>query len=116
MVQLILILIDSGWSCGSAAFAASHSEIVVVQDRVEQQRKAAVRFVPPHRVVGKHHYVTSPDRNIDYGCFTRKLSTAGEHAADKQVLFRSETQDDPRPCFRWWNSCRIGRRRRQRHI
>ena len=75
----------------ATAFAAADAEVVVVEDRVEQKRKAAVSFVAPHRVVCKHHDVAAADRNVDDRRLPCELRAAGKHTANEQFLFRSKS-------------------------
>src|SRR5688572_6183985 len=75
---------------------AVYTEIVVVQDRVEEQRETSVRLVAPHRVVCEHHDVAFADRYVDHGGFACEFRTSCEHAADEKFLFRSKLQHDTR--------------------
>ena len=94
--QILLFFVRSRRRGGPWWLAPADAEIVIVQDRVEQQRKAAVRLVPPHRIVGEHHDVALADGNVDDRGFSRKLGTAREHSADKQFLSRSRNRKTTR--------------------
>src|SRR5262245_20928663 len=75
-------------------------QVIEVQRGVEKHREAAVRFVPPHGIVGEHHDVTFAYGHIKHGRFPSQFRTAREHAADQQILFIGEAQDDARTHLR----------------
>src|SRR4051794_11613211 len=99
--MLLLVFVTKWRVSGSRATSrgSSNAEIIEIKHRVPQQRKTAVGFVTPHRVVSKHHDVPLAHRNVDDRSFSGEFGTAGQHAADKQFFFRSEPQDNARSGF-----------------
>src|SRR5262245_58675009 len=97
---IILIVLPGLGLIAPSRRRSSDAQMIEVQRRVEEQREAAVRFVPPHRVVGEHHDVPFADGHIEHGRFAGQFRTAREHAADQQILFIGEAQDDARTHLR----------------
>ena len=84
--------------------------MIEVQRRIEEQREAAVRLMPPHRVVGEHHDVAFAHRDVNHRWFADQFAPAGEHSANEQVLLVSgESQNDSRSHF-WWSQLSGGLR------
>src|SRR5215510_9967904 len=67
----------------SSRRGSSNVQVIEVQRRVEEQREAAVRFMPPHRVIGEHHDVPFAYGHIEHDRFASQFRTAREHAADQ---------------------------------
>ena len=63
------------------------AKIVIVERGIEQQEEAALRLMPPHRIVSEHHHVTASNWNVDYRRLVREIRTAREHSAHQQILF-----------------------------
>src|SRR6202044_3535150 len=69
-------------------------QMIVVERGVEQEHEAALRLLTPHGIVGKKHNVTAAERHIDEGGSAGQFRATGQHAADPQILFVSEAQND----------------------
>src|ERR1700677_3180895 len=68
--------------------------MIVVERGVEQEHEAALRLLTPHGIVGKEHNVTAAERHIDDGGSAGQFRAPRQHAADPQILFVSEAQND----------------------
>src|SRR5262245_12910216 len=76
---------------------SSDIQVIEVQRGVEKHRKAAVRLMAPHRVVGEHYDVPFANRDVDHRRLAGQFTAAGEHPANKQALFiGGESQNDAR--------------------
>ena len=77
--------------------SSANPEVVVVQGGVEQQEKAPLGLVAPHRIIGKHDHVAAPDRNVHDCRLSDKIRPARQHPAHQQILLvRSESEYDSR--------------------
>lgn len=76
---------------------SANTKVVVVQGGVEQQEKAPLGLVAPHRIIGKHDHVAAPDRNVHDCRLSDKIRPARQHPAHQQILLvRSESEYDSR--------------------
>src|SRR5262245_19239250 len=75
---------------------SSGVQVVVVQDRVEDEEVASVRLAAPDRVVREEDDVALVDRNVDDHRPLRDLGAGVEQARDEQIAGVTITHDDPR--------------------
>ena len=85
--SLILKIKVVGPLAGPGRRGPADSEVIVIQSGVKDQEKAALGFMPPHRIIGKHHYMAAPNRNVDHCGLSGQVGPAGQHSANQQVLF-----------------------------
>src|SRR5437879_4182078 len=90
--------VSGGWPCRLFARdgGAAGVEMVEVEHGVEDQEIAAPGFAAPHGIVGKEDDVPLAVGNINDGGLFSDFVPAGDHAAEKQIFFGCEAQDDPR--------------------
>src|SRR5215213_9381290 len=99
----LLVLAVSGTRSLSlpAWLGAARVQVVIIQRRIEQQEKLALRLMAPHRVRRKHHDVSTTNRHIDNRRTVGQLIGTRKHAADQQVLLIvHKTQHDARSQLR----------------
>jgi hypothetical protein len=75
---------------------ASRIQMVVVERGIEQKHETPLRFLAPHRIVGKEHDVAATERHVDDRWSARQFRASRQHAADPQIFLVSEAQDDTR--------------------
>src|SRR5713226_4413430 len=81
--------------CGRSGGAAS-VQVVEVEHGVENQEITAHGFAAPHRIVGKKNDMAFAVRNVYHGGLFGDFAAGGDHAAEEQIFFGGEAQNDAR--------------------
>src|SRR5207248_3964590 len=97
--------VSGGWPCRLFARddGAAGVQMVEVDHGVEDQEITAHGFAAPHGVVGKEHDVALAVGNVHDGGLFGDFIAARDHAAEKQIFFGGEAQNDARLLILRWN-------------